>query len=81
MNLKDVYITLTNCITPLGMDVPSNIEAVANGTTGVCYTEQSALIGMPFYAGIINDETLDAAFIKIGNPTQFTRLEKMMLLY
>ena len=34
MNLKDVYITLTNCVTPLGMDVPSNIEAVANGTPG-----------------------------------------------
>ncbi|PZR18276.1 MAG: beta-ketoacyl synthase [Flavobacterium psychrophilum] len=78
MELKNVYITHTNCITPLGFDVDSNIEAISHGNTGISKQENS-MLPMPFYAGVINDDRLENAFASISDK-RYTRLEKMMLL-
>ncbi len=80
MKVKDVYISYTNCVTPLGMDVHANANAVAKGVTGIAHYADSPLMNIPFYAGIVSDDALDTAFNAIGNPEQYTRLEKMMLL-
>lgn len=79
MKLKNIYITHTNCITPLGFDVDSNIEAIANGITGISKQENS-MLPIPFYAGVVNNDKLEAAFAVISNNQSYTRLEKMILL-
>lgn len=79
MELKKVYISHTGCVTPLGFNTQSNIDAVKQGKTGVTLQE-SHLMGTPFYAGVIDDAKLDAAFIPIADGSNYTRLEKMMLL-
>ena len=62
------------------MDVHANANAVAKGVTGIAHYADSPLMNIPFYAGIVSDDALDTAFNAIGNPEQYTRLEKMMLL-
>ena len=78
MDLKKVYITHTNCITPLGFDVESNVQAIAKGETGIS-RQENGMLPEPFFAGVINNDTLDTAFTAISKEP-YTRLEKMMLL-
>ena len=75
--LKKIYITHTNCITPLGFDVAANVANIVNGVKGIQKHQDSALLKLPFYAAIVNDIDLDMAFAEI---TQYTKLEKMMIL-
>lgn len=79
MNVKNVYIAHTNCITPLGFDVDSNVKAIAKGVSGISLQENSSLMAAPFYAGVIDNDKLNTAFAALSNATH-TRLEKMMIL-
>lgn len=76
---KEIYITDYNCVTPLGMNVASNWEALLRGQSGVALHKimenQDA-----FYASMINSEELEAEFNKNFSDQDFTRLEKMFLL-
>lgn len=78
--LKKVYISKINCITPLGFDVKENIENVLEGNSGIKRYEDETLMKEPFYASIIDEAKLNAAFSKISSDLTFTKLEKMMIL-
>ncbi|OXB01313.1 beta-ketoacyl synthase [Flavobacterium oncorhynchi] len=78
--LKEIYITQTNCITPLGFDVESNVEAILRGDSGIQLHNDISLMPNPFYASIISDEKINSAFSKISTETKYSRLEKMMIL-
>jgi len=78
--LREIYITETNCITPLGFDVESNIEAILRGDSGIQLHNDISLMPNSFYASIISDEKINSAFSKISTKTQYSRLEKMMIL-
>jgi len=78
--IKEVYITETNCITPIGFDVAANIKNIENAVSGIHLHEKPLLMKTPFYASIINNEELDMAFAKITPAETYTRLEKMMIL-
>lgn len=80
MDLRSVYISHTNCVTPLGFDVESNVHALEKGISGISRQDNPALMDAPFYSGVIDDEKLNAAFAAISNGNSYTRLEKMMLL-
>ncbi|SEN65775.1 3-oxoacyl-[acyl-carrier-protein] synthase-1 [Flavobacterium sp. CF108] len=77
---KEIYITQTNCITPLGFDVESNISAILHGNSGIQLHNDISLMPNSFYASIINDEKINSAFSKISTETKYSRLEKMMIL-
>lgn len=78
--IKEVYITDTNCITPLGFDVASNIKNISDEVSGIQLLDNDKLLNIPFYASIINDEHLDLAFAKVSQSITYSRLEKMMIL-
>ena len=78
--IREVYITETNCITPLGFDVATNIKNIIGGVSGIQSHENPSLMKDPFYGSIINDDQLNMAFAKISSSGDFTRLEKMMIL-
>ena len=42
---KAVYITKTNCITPLGFDVASNIQNISAGVSGIQLHQNNNLQG------------------------------------
>jgi 3-oxoacyl-[acyl-carrier-protein] synthase-1 len=77
---KEIYITETNCITPLGFDVESNIEAILRGDSGIQLHNDISLMPNSFYASIISDDKINSAFAKISSETKYSRLEKMMIL-
>ncbi len=77
---REVYINETNCITPLGFDVDSNIEAILRGDSGIQLHQDISLMPNPFYASIIADEKINRAFEKISTDKKYSRLEKMMIL-
>ena len=76
---KEIYITHTNCITPLGLDVISNNAALLKGQSGIQLCANN-LMQEPFYASIISNEIVDNAFSKVSKRTDFTKLEKMFIL-
>ncbi|MFW0736829.1 beta-ketoacyl-[acyl-carrier-protein] synthase family protein [Flavobacterium sp. T12S277] len=78
--LKEIYITQTNCITPLGFDVKSNVEAILRGDSGIQLNNDISLMPVPFYGSVIHDEKINTAFAKISRETKYSRLEKMMIL-
>lgn len=77
---KEVFITDSNCITPLGFDVVSNMEALSKGLSGIQLHKNSRMLNQPFYSAIVNSVALKAAFAKISDDSTFTKLEKMLLL-
>ena len=54
--IRPVYIAATNAITPLGLDVASNIRNIENGVSGIQRYEDSALMAMPFHAAAIDNQ-------------------------
>lgn len=77
---KEVFIAETNCITPIGFDVATNIKNILASVSGIQLHQNSDLMKIPFYASIVNDEAINSAFAKITLAENFTRLEKMMIL-
>ncbi|WP_261510183.1 beta-ketoacyl synthase N-terminal-like domain-containing protein [Chryseobacterium paludis] len=77
--MKEIYITDYNCVTPLGMNVTDNWNALLQNQSGVALHKiiknQEA-----FYASILDTEKLEEAFNKNFSDQNFTRLEKMFLL-
>ena len=78
--IREIYINETNCITPLGFDVASNIEAILRGDSGIQLHNVISLMPNSFYASIISDEKINSTFSKISTDTKYSRLEKMMIL-
>jgi len=78
--LKEVFITETNCITPIGFDLATNIKNIMGSVSGIQLRQNLDLMKMPFYASIVDDAELDLAFAKISLTENYTRLEKMMIL-
>lgn len=76
--VKEVFIAATNCITPIGFDVKSNVDNIVNGISGI-RAHQNRMMKTPYYAAIIDDEKLNIAFAGITSE-KYTRLEKMMIL-
>ncbi|MGH2664190.1 beta-ketoacyl synthase N-terminal-like domain-containing protein [Flavobacterium sp.] len=76
---KNVYITNTNCITPLGFDVNSNWEALQKDISGIKKQEKIGKLES-FYASVIVTEKLNASFDAITTKKRFTKLEKMLIL-
>ena len=77
---KKVYISHTNCITPLGFDVQTNVQNIENGISGIQLHQDTNLLNKQFYASIVNSKQVDAAFAKISSDENYTKLEKMMIL-
>ncbi|MFN4763343.1 beta-ketoacyl synthase N-terminal-like domain-containing protein [Gillisia sp. Q332] len=78
--MKKMYLLDDAIISPLGFSVSENLNAIRKKISGLVFHENKRLDSGGFYAGIIENEILNQHFSKIGNPQNFTKLEKMMLL-
>jgi len=78
--IKEVFITETNCITPIGFDVAANVKNINASVSGIQLHQNLSLMKAPFFASIINDMDLNMAFAKISPADNYTKLEKMMIL-
>lgn len=77
---KRVFISDTNCITSLGLDIASNWKAVSSGLSGIKLHEKNDLFESPFYGSIVEEEKLDQLASEKLTGQNFTKLEKMLIL-
>lgn len=75
-----MYLLDDAIISPLGFSVSENLNAIRKKVSGLKSHENKRFDSGGFYAGIIENEILNQHFSKIGNPENFTKLEKMLLL-
>jgi 3-oxoacyl-[acyl-carrier-protein] synthase-1 len=78
--MKQIAVTYNNIISSLGFDTASNIENVSKEISGVKRINEEKLLQEPFYSSLVATEKLDTAFQKTGSISEYTRLEKMMIL-
>lgn len=77
MAMRDVYINDSNCITPLGFDVQTNFDALLEGKSGIV---KSTDFHEAVYVSKIDEQLLNKSFAEIGDPSAYTKLEKMLIL-
>ncbi len=77
MAMRDVYINDSNCITPLGFDVQTNFDALLEGKSGIV---KSTHFHEAVFVSKIDEQLLDLRFAEIGDPSGYTKLEKMLIL-
>ncbi len=78
--MKKSYLLADAIISPLGFSTESNLEALKNNISALKEQPASKFAPSGFYAAVIEENKLNEAFEKIGKPSAFTKLEKMMLL-
>lgn len=74
-----VYILQTNCITPLGFDLKSNIDAVLSKKSAIRTSDKYPMFPNVLL-GEITDEEINLKFSEICSDSNFTRLEKLLIL-
>lgn len=76
---RAIYISETNCVTPIGFDVNSNVDNIINGISGI-QSKNDDLMPSTYYSAFIKDEEINKAFQIIEKVDNYTKLEKMMIL-
>lgn len=77
---RKTYITATNCITPLGFDVETNIQNIEKEVSGIVSHTNKKFSQNSFLGAIIDDYQLEKEFNKISQIDGYTKLEKMLIL-
>lgn len=75
-----IFIADDQLITPLGFTTEENIAALKNERSGIKKQSNKDVSSEDFFASMIENDVLEEAFSKIGNPNAYTKLEKMLLL-
>lgn len=78
--MKDVFLLDDAIISPLGFTTSENLKALWEGQSGLRFKESNKFSTGGYYAGVIDDQKLSAAFASLDDPLKFTRLEQMMIL-
>jgi 3-oxoacyl-[acyl-carrier-protein] synthase-1 len=78
--VRKSFISLTNCITPVGFNVAANVDAIQSEVSGIKLHHDAALLPIPFHASVIEEEKLNEAFTEISSKETYTKLEKMLIL-
>ncbi len=74
------YISAAGLVTPLGFSVEDTFEMLLQDNTALKKQEDKAVSETPFYAAMLSEKKINTQFQQLGNPQQYTKLEKMMLL-
>ena len=74
------FVIADNIISPLGFTSSENFEQLKQKKTGVQRLETSELSSEPVCAALVDALILNSEFSKLNSKTEFTRLEKMVLL-
>ena len=78
--MNNIYTVADNIITSLGFTTKENFEALKQGKSGIVQTSDPKITQVPMYTSIVNSDRLESEFKLLGNPEEYTRLEKMMIL-
>lgn len=75
-----VFLSHNNILSHLGADSLSVFENILQGKTGLDVIESKELLPEKFCASLLSEEKINKAFSDFSNPSEYTKLEKMMIL-
>jgi len=78
--MNKIYTIADNIITSLGFTSQENFSALKAGKSGIAKTSDPKITQAPLQVSQVNSERLNSDFSELGNPEDYTRLEKMMIL-
>lgn len=78
--MNKIYLSHNNITSSLGFDSPTVIRNIRDGRSGIRQISDKELLPIPFYASLIDTDTLDGAFEVMGKKEDYTRLEQMLLI-
>ena len=79
-NHNPVFIISDNMISSLGFTTGDNIRRIVDGQTGIRYVESGRFSNRVLPFALVNDDELNEKAESKSIPSQFSRLERMMLL-
>jgi len=74
------YLLNDAIISPLGFSTDENLRAIRNSESALKFHDNSRFFENGYYAGLIKTEIIDERFSTLGNPSNYTKLEKLMIL-
>jgi 3-oxoacyl-[acyl-carrier-protein] synthase-1 len=77
--MKSVYVVADNIVSPLGRTTEENFANVSKGQSGIKLHDQPSLSATPFYASMMNEGQLEAAWSDEGLDS-YTKFEQLLLL-
>ncbi len=77
--MKEIFAIADNIVTPLGFSTQENAANMLKNITGIRQWNDVQIAPEPFYASLIDDETLNQKFASFDDPARFTRFEKMII--
>ncbi|AFL80427.1 3-oxoacyl-(acyl-carrier-protein) synthase [Aequorivita sublithincola DSM 14238] len=78
--MSKTFVSYNNIFSSLGFDSKTVVENISKGNSGLEKLENASLLPEPFCASMISSEKIKNEFSKIGDASQFTKLEQMMIL-
>lgn len=79
-NKVKVFVAQSNCVSAAGFSLSDNVATLLDGKTAIALHEQSTFWHEPFYAGIVDELSLDKCFDTLALKGTFSKLEKLVLL-
>ena len=78
--MHEVYIGGESAVTSLGFTLDEQVQNLKNDITGVKKVTDRKLAPEDFFASLVDDNKAEELFSQIGDPTQYTRFEKLCIL-
>ena len=78
--MNKIYTIADNIISSLGFTSKENFTNLKQGISGIKQTTDPKITQVPMQCSLVDSEELNSEFSKIGNPVNYTRLEKLMIL-
>ncbi|OAB80530.1 beta-ketoacyl-[acyl-carrier-protein] synthase family protein [Cochleicola gelatinilyticus] len=78
--MKRVFITANTIVSPLGFTSDENLQQIKNNSSAIQFYNNTEILPNGFHAAIINEEKLNQNFQKSIVASDYTKLEKMMIL-
>lgn len=75
-----VFLSHNSILSNLGENSISVVENILQGKTGLDVIENNDLLPDKFCASLLPDEKINKSFSVFANPSDYTKLEKMMIL-
>lgn len=78
--MKDIFVIADNIISSIGFTSEENFNNLKAGKSGIAKTSDPKITQNPLQVSQVDSDRLTNEFKKLGNPEQYTRLEKLMIL-
>ena len=74
------YLLSDSIISPLGLSTEENLEAIRNSESALKLHNNSRFFKDGYYAALIKNDFIDDFFNAIGDPSSYTKLEKLLIM-